>query len=145
MTIPVYKDETKSVEERVQDLLSRMTIEEKIAQLTSVWLNLDARSGEVSPNQGLISADFDPAQAMRHGIGQIARPFGSQPLDPVKGVEMVNELQQRLVEGTRLGIPAICHVRTCAACSGCCGSLVSRPGRSRGHRGRLIWRPQPRR
>ena len=41
MSEPSYKDPKKGMDERIQDLLERMTIEEKIAQLTSVWLELD--------------------------------------------------------------------------------------------------------
>jgi beta-glucosidase len=109
MSEPVYRDSGRGVEERVQDLLARMTVEEKIAQLTSVWLNVDPESGAVAPNQNLFQGKFDPAEAMRHGIGQITRPFGSRPVDPAAGAGAVNELQRRLVEETRLGIPAICH------------------------------------
>ena len=32
-TIPVYLDESKPVEQRIQDALSRMTLEEKVAML----------------------------------------------------------------------------------------------------------------
>jgi len=46
---------------------------------------------------------------LKTGVGQITRPFGSRPVDPVRGAEMVNDLQKRLREESRLGIPAICH------------------------------------
>jgi beta-glucosidase len=39
-TRPLYKEPSKPVDERVKDLLKRMTIEEKILQLTSIWLSL---------------------------------------------------------------------------------------------------------
>jgi len=109
MSDTIYSDKTRNLEDRIQDLLSRMTVEEKILQLTSVWLNLDPESGEVAPNQMMMPENFNPEEVMKNGIGQITRPFGSQPIDPVKGAEMVNMLQKRLVETTRLGIPAICH------------------------------------
>jgi beta-glucosidase len=109
MSQPAYRDSRRGVEERVQDLVGRMTALEKIAQLTSVWLHIDPESGAVAPNQNLLQARFDPAEAMRHGIGQITRPFGSRPVDPAAGAKAVNALQRRLIEETRLGIPAICH------------------------------------
>src|SRR5437016_5933895 len=37
--IPGYKNPHLSVEQRVADLLSRMTLEEKIAQMTCLWVN----------------------------------------------------------------------------------------------------------
>jgi len=105
MSNPIYKDRTRSYDERTKDLLDRMTIEEKIAQLTSIWIQ---RTGGVSPDQNTEDA-ADLTEQIRHGIGQITRPFGSHPIDPVEGAKMVNELQRKLVEETRLGIPAICH------------------------------------
>ncbi|RIK11471.1 MAG: hypothetical protein DCC49_00315 [Acidobacteria bacterium] len=88
-----------------------MTIDEKAAQLTSVWLSFDPDSGDFAPNTmaGPFAQGTDPEAIMAHGIGQITRPLGSKPIDPAQGVEMINDLQRRLVEGTRLGIPAICH------------------------------------
>ncbi|GAB4343937.1 MAG: glycoside hydrolase family 3 N-terminal domain-containing protein [Candidatus Abyssubacteria bacterium] len=109
MDMPPYKDPQRPIDERVHDLISRMTLEEKIAQLTSVWLQFDPESGDMSPNQGMLPLDYNPKEEMRHGIGQVTRPFGSQPIDPVEGAKIVNELQRTLVENTRLGIPAICH------------------------------------
>ncbi|RJP22485.1 MAG: hypothetical protein C4520_08260 [Candidatus Abyssobacteria bacterium SURF_5] len=109
MTKLVYKDPLKSADERARDLLARMNIDEKISQLTSVWLQLDAASGEFSPNQSMLSVDYDPQEQMRHGIGQITRPLGTQPIDPKEGAKLVNSLQKKLIENTRLGIPAICH------------------------------------
>ncbi len=106
--VAVYKDSARSMEKRVADLLKQMTVEEKIAQLTSIWLHFNPNTGAVSPH-GDRTVEFDPEYYMRSGIGQITRPFGSQPIDPVEGAKMVNDLQKRLVENTRLGIPAICH------------------------------------
>lgn len=88
-----------------------MIIEEKAAQLTSVWLSFDPESGDFAPNTmaGPFAQGTNPETVMAHGIGQITRPLGSKPIEPSQGVEMINGLQRRLVEGTRLGIPAICH------------------------------------
>ncbi len=110
MTEP-YRDARRPTEERVADLLDRMTLEEKAAQLTSVWVSLDPEKGEVAPSNfsfGLGRAE-DPWQQMAHGIGQVTRPLGSQPIDPADGARMVNMIQRRLIGETRLGIPAIMH------------------------------------
>lgn len=104
-----YRDAGLPLHERLRDLLGRMTREEKIAQLCSVWLTLDPESGEFAPAQSAMTAQRDPGEALRHGIGQITRPFGSRPVAPRDGVRALNAFQRRLLEGTRLGIPAIAH------------------------------------
>src|SRR5262245_3048340 len=71
---PDYKNPQLPVERRVADLLSRMTLEEKVAQLTCLWTNRP----QVNPQTDFSTdrGDFDPTKAaavMKHGIGQIAR------------------------------------------------------------------------
>jgi len=105
----MYRDSKRPVEERVRDLLSRMTREEKVAQLSSVWLTLDEKSGDFAPMQGMMAPASSPEEQLRHGIGQITRPYGSRPIEPRAGARVLNEFQRKLVEETRLGIPAIAH------------------------------------
>ncbi len=107
----VYRDATRTVAERVDALLAQMTLPEKVAQLTSVWLTLDPDAGEFAPSALSFGGDneWSPEEALDHGVGQITRPLGSQPIDPVVGAQMINGIQRRLIEQTRLGIPAICH------------------------------------
>src|SRR6476646_3168301 len=67
---PVYKNAAAPIDQRVEDLLARMTQEEKIAQITTVWTRKNAVL--TSP-----TGDFDPAKAKQlypNGIGQFARP-----------------------------------------------------------------------
>jgi beta-glucosidase-like glycosyl hydrolase len=106
-----YRDPTAPVAERVGDLLDRMSVAEKVAQLTSIWLTLDVDTGEVAPSQTTFGGTpaWSPRQALASGVGQITRLLGSRPVDPSDGARMVNEVQRQLTEGTRLGIPAICH------------------------------------
>ncbi|MFC1840483.1 glycoside hydrolase family 3 N-terminal domain-containing protein [Thermodesulfobacteriota bacterium] len=114
MTTPIYKDPTKSTNERVKDLLDKMNLEEKILQLTSIWLAFDPEKGEMAPsimgedldeNAGKVDIDY----YLKAGLGQITRAFGSRPVDPVAGAKTVNRIQKRLIEESRLGIPVICH------------------------------------
>src|SRR5687767_2513414 len=66
---PDYRRADLPAERRVEDLLGRMTLEEKVAQLGGVW----EAKGSILDAQGR----FDAAKAakfMPHGIGQIARP-----------------------------------------------------------------------
>jgi beta-glucosidase len=105
---PDYKNPRLPVERRVADLLARMTLEEKVAQLVCLW----AERPETGPNQGFATnrGDFSPAAAarsMKNGIGQIARQ--RERKDPAEAARFANALQKWLVENTRLGIPAIFH------------------------------------
>lgn len=110
---PLYKDASAPVESRVDDLLSRMTLDEKIAQITAVWtdkvkifdskLQLDpSKLGQVFPN----------------GIGQFTRPSDAKGAfsprevpgrDPRQTVALVNALQRWATTRTRLGIPILFH------------------------------------
>ena len=106
--VPDYKNPRLPVEKRVADLLSRMTLEEKVAQLTCLW----GGRPQVNPQTDFSTdrGDFDPkkaAEVMKHGIGQIARQ--RERKDPRGGAKFANDVQKWLLENTRLGIPAILH------------------------------------
>jgi beta-glucosidase len=112
-TAPAYKDPKLPVEARVEDLLARMTLEEKVAQMLSIWENkadvFDARM------------EFDPAKmALKYpnGIGTFARPSDATgPSSPrvvrrrdiPATIRLVNALQHYAMTGTRLGIPILLH------------------------------------
>jgi beta-glucosidase len=86
---------------RVEDLLARMTLEEKLAQLGSVWAFQLVKAG---------AFDAEAArERMPDGIGQITRLAGGTTLAPRDVAALANDVQRFLVEETRLGIPAIVH------------------------------------
>jgi beta-glucosidase len=98
---PRYLDPTLPVDERVEDLLDRMTPDEKLAQLGSLWVF-----------ELLDGTTVDPAKAARRlgsGIGQITRVAGATNLELPAVAALANEIQRYLVQETRLGIPAIVH------------------------------------
>ncbi|ACB09223.1 glycoside hydrolase family 3 N-terminal domain-containing protein [Thermotoga sp. RQ2] len=97
-----YRDPSQPIEVRVRDLLSRMTLEEKVAQLGSVW------GYELIDERGKFSRE-KAKELLKNGIGQVTRPGGSTNLEPQEAAELVNEIQRFLVEETRLGIPAMIH------------------------------------
>lgn len=86
-----YRVPSLSVEERVTDLLARMTLEEKSAQLACPFA-LDHPEG--------VPLDAD-------GLGAVAWPVAAAEAPPRQAVAAANALQRRLVEETRLGIPAL--------------------------------------
>ena len=95
------------VERQVDLLLGRMTLDEKLAQLTSHWMR-----DLLDENRSL--SDRKMEQLLAHGIGQITRPGGSSVFDPVSVARAANALQRHLVTSTRLGIPAILHEECCS-------------------------------
>jgi beta-glucosidase len=104
-----YRDAKLPVEQRVADLLSRMTLEEKIAQLEGAWENKQF----FSDPQALFVDDkgkFLPNRAaalMKDGLGEISRP--SENRDPRAMAEYTNTVQKWMRENTRLGIPVLFH------------------------------------
>jgi len=89
------------VSARVSELLAKMNLEEKVAQL-----------GSVSVRRLMTDGKFDIEKArelLKHGIGQITRIAGGSDLPPKEAAQLANEIQRFLLEETRLGIPAIVH------------------------------------
>ena len=93
----IYKDSSRPVSERVEDLLSRMTLEEKAAQLCGDLPASFMLDGKVSPV--LLREKFP------HGHGRFTQYSMIGIADPVQLAEISNELQRYFVEETRLGIP----------------------------------------
>lgn len=118
MGLPPYRNPRLPIDDRVRDLLGRMTLEEKIAQMTAIWGN------KSKVMDGLV---FDPAKASAAfpaGIGQITRPSDkrggpgvaaaaggteAQWRTPADAVAFINAAQRWAVEKTRLGIPILFH------------------------------------
>ncbi|PPH01252.1 glycosyl hydrolase [Rathayibacter sp. AY1F6] len=84
-----------------------MTLEEKLSQLVGYWVD---QGGEVvAPLAGEMATSTGYAEATREGIGQLTRVYGTRPVDPLERAQWLWAEQRRLVEETRLGIPAIVH------------------------------------
>ncbi|QUL37980.1 glycoside hydrolase family 3 N-terminal domain-containing protein [Erythrobacter sp. JK5] len=108
-----YWDASLPVEARVADLLARMTIEEKLAQMISIWTDKAAIQDDDN--------FFDPAKASArypHGLGFFTRPSdllgpGSPRQNTPRSIEQsiayVNALQKWAREQSRLGIPILTH------------------------------------
>ena len=87
---------------KVNKLLSKMDLEEKIAQMRSIWIY------ELLDNQGKFSEER-AKRLLKNGIGQITRLAGASFLSPKESVRVANQIQRFLLENTRLKIPAIIH------------------------------------
>jgi beta-glucosidase len=96
-----FRDAARTVDERVDDLLKRMTVEEKLAQLGSAWVFELVENGALRTDRA--------AEKLRVGLGQVTRISGASSLGAKEAAKAANAIQHYLVEQTRLGIPAIVH------------------------------------
>ncbi|HQG48306.1 MAG TPA: glycoside hydrolase family 3 N-terminal domain-containing protein, partial [Sedimentisphaerales bacterium] len=105
---PAYRNPKLSVERRVKDLLSRMTLKEKVAQMLCIW---QQKSRTMVDEKGR----FDLQKAKSHfkdraGLGQVGRPSDAgNGLNAREMAELTNDIQKFFVENTRLGIPVVFH------------------------------------
>lgn len=106
--LDIYEDYRRPIEQRAQDLLSKMTMEEKLAQLQSPWMT----KSKIYPENR-----FDDAQALKifpNGVGIIFRLSDGgystsmeKTPDPAQLALLANRTQQFFVNETRLGIPVL--------------------------------------
>ncbi|RKX52565.1 MAG: beta-glucosidase, partial [Thermotoga sp.] len=87
-------------EGKIEELLSEMPIDEKIAQLGSVWVYELFENGRLSVDK--------MKELIGNGIGEITR-LSASGLPPKDNAHLANEIQKFLKENTRPGIPAIFH------------------------------------
>ena len=88
-----YKNPELSISERVEDLISRMTLEEKVAQLSCMAV----AHGEIP----------DMENNLRNGVGEISDNFGQETME--LNLATAKKIQEFLTKHTRLGIPALIH------------------------------------
>src|SRR5260370_3445807 len=104
-----YRNPSLPVEQRVADLLARMTLEEKVAQLEGAWedrLFFNAPQALFTDDKGA----FLPERAavlLKNGLGEMSRPSVNH--GPRAMAEFTNTIQKWMKENTRLGIPVLFH------------------------------------
>ncbi|MDN3497020.1 glycoside hydrolase family 3 N-terminal domain-containing protein [Planococcus sp. APC 4015] len=103
----MQSDQAPRSSARVRDLLGRMTLEEKRAQLVGYWV--DQGDEVVAPMAGEMQTSTRYEEATAHGLGHLTRVYGTRPVDPVERAQWLWGEQRRLQQQTRLGIPAIVH------------------------------------
>ena len=101
-TPPPYRDATMPIEARLADLLQRMTLEEKVAQLQG----FRTKDPHAFDDQNNFVAGTD-AEALRNGAGSVwAGTVGDRfAHNPRERVVRLNSVQKYMLEKTSLGIP----------------------------------------
>ena len=110
---PLYKDAGAPAEKRADDLIARMTLEEKLGQLLCPlgWPMYE----KTGPDTVTISDAYRRFIQEQHG-GMLWATFRADPwtrktletgLNPVLSAKAYNALQHYAVDSTRLGIPII--------------------------------------
>ncbi|MGA3345765.1 MAG: glycoside hydrolase family 3 N-terminal domain-containing protein [Terracidiphilus sp.] len=105
---PVYKNPSLPSAKRVKDLLSRMTLEEKAAQMMCVWLSKAEKMLDTEGN-------FDFKKAKKsfrdgRGLGQVGRPSDAGGGKKAREMAVLtNAIQKFFLENSRLGIPVMFH------------------------------------
>ena len=103
-SIPKYKDRAVPIEDRVRDLLSRMTLEEKVRQMDQYIGRNFIRKPLADPSGTITDDDEIDWERVEEeigdaGIGCIHDLYGTAKIN--------NALQKYAVEKTRLGIPIL--------------------------------------
>ncbi|MBN2241490.1 MAG: glycoside hydrolase family 3 C-terminal domain-containing protein [Acidobacteria bacterium] len=105
---PLYRDPRHSAERRARDLLSRMTLEEKAAQMLCIWAD---KSKALVDERG----NFDAKKAgayfkKRTGLGQVGRPSDAGGGKNAREMaELTNAIQKFFISSSRHGIPVVFH------------------------------------
>ncbi|MBR8538011.1 glycoside hydrolase family 3 C-terminal domain-containing protein [Carboxylicivirga sediminis] len=101
---PLYKDATRPVEERIADLINRMTLEEKLLQISASVL----RKNDMD-SLGHFHPHASHQSLIQKGLGQLGKPCVAFDLDASQTARISNEIQRYVMENGRLGIPTIFH------------------------------------
>jgi len=110
-----YKDASLPIEKRVEDLLGRMTLEEKVAQMRIFHANKGIKSGK----NGELEMKADVKDRLKYGIAGIKNP--GEKDSPEQAAKLTNELQKYIIEQSRLDIPAmfVCEAYNGVDAHGC--------------------------
>jgi beta-glucosidase len=116
-----WRNESLGIEQRVEALLAELTLEQKAAQLGSIWPVEDGvetvagvpKPRDVAPEMqsmfGDVSGGGGRTVPETPGRGHLTRPFGRHPQTVTEGVRATAAFQRTIMDASGHGIPAIVH------------------------------------
>ncbi|MER6711348.1 glycoside hydrolase family 3 N-terminal domain-containing protein [Streptomyces sp. NPDC000877] len=104
-----WADPGLPADERVEALLARLTLQEKVAQLSSTWEDVEPAGPDVAPGTSLFDRVGDLDVTARHGLGQLTRPYGTVPRPALEHARLLAERQRQIMAQSRFRIPAMAH------------------------------------
>ena len=104
-----WRDRGLSPAEQAGLLIAEMTLEEKVAQLGSAWLDRPATGEEVAPHERDQADSRAWPSLIAQGLGQLTRPYGTVPAEPADAARRLARRQSEVVAASRFGIPALAH------------------------------------
>ena len=96
-----YKDASLSIDERIEALLPKLSIEEKVAQMRIFHANIGTKPDE----NGNLKLSKKVIEKLKLGIAGVKNP--GEHINPVSAAKLNNELQKYIIENNRWGIPAL--------------------------------------
>ncbi|MFD2116510.1 glycoside hydrolase family 3 N-terminal domain-containing protein [Paenibacillus yanchengensis] len=115
-----YKQKEAPIQERVEDLLARMTLEEKVGQLNQKMYGWNAYK-KVGKDEFKLTDAFEEEVNKWGGMGALYGLFRADPWSQVtyenginarNSAKMANAVQRYMIENTRLGIPVLLSEET---------------------------------
>lgn len=97
---------SSGVEDRAEELLARLSLAEKVAQLGGAWITALVDGEQFSPERA--------SSRLANGIGTVTRIGATTGLRPNARARLANDIQRYLVEHTSAGIPALIHEESTA-------------------------------
>ncbi len=96
-----YMDASLSIDERVEALLPKLSIEEKVAQMRIFHANIGTKPDE----NGNLKLSKRVIEKLKLGIAGVKNP--GEHIDPIAAAKLNNELQKYVIDNNRWGIPAL--------------------------------------